>query len=47
VILSACTGTICKHLERILSKPCVENRTAAAAIALALAKGKKMSDPVR
>jgi DNA-binding NarL/FixJ family response regulator len=35
VILSACTGTICKHVEHILSKLCVENRTAAAVIALA------------
>ena len=35
VILSACTGTICKHVEHILRKLCVENRTAAAAIALA------------
>jgi DNA-binding NarL/FixJ family response regulator len=42
VILSACTGTICKHVERILSKLCVENRTAAAAMALAaLANAKK------
>ncbi len=35
VILSACTGTICKHVQRILVKLSVENRTAAAAIALA------------
>jgi DNA-binding NarL/FixJ family response regulator len=34
VILSACTGTICKHVQRILVKLSVENRTAAAAIAL-------------
>ena len=42
VILSACTGTICKHVEHILVKLNVENRTAAAAIALtALASAKK------
>jgi DNA-binding NarL/FixJ family response regulator len=42
VILSACTGTICKHVERILSKLFVENRTAAAGIAFAaLANAKK------
>jgi DNA-binding CsgD family transcriptional regulator len=35
VILSACTGTICKHVERILRKLYVENRTAAAGIAFA------------
>ena len=35
VILSACTGTICKHVERILVKLNVENRTAAAVVAIA------------
>ena len=35
VILSAATRTICKHVERILFKLSVENRTAAAVIALA------------
>ena len=40
VILSASTGTICKHVEHILCKLDVKNRTAAAAIAFtALAKG--------
>jgi len=34
VILAASTGTICKHVEHILSKLNVENRTAAAVIAL-------------
>jgi DNA-binding NarL/FixJ family response regulator len=41
VILSACTGTICKHVEHILCKLDLKNRTAAAVIALtALAKAK-------
>ena len=44
VILSACTGTICKHVERILCKLRVKNRTSAAAIAFAaLAKPRKAS----
>lgn len=34
VILGATTGTICKHVEHIFSKLNVENRTAAAVIAL-------------
>jgi len=36
VILGASTRTICKHVEHILTKLCVENRTAAAAITFAL-----------
>ena len=34
VILGAKTGTICKHVEHILAKLNVENRTAAAVVAL-------------
>src|ERR1044072_7951587 len=34
VILGAKTGTICKHVEHILGKLNVENRTAAAVLAL-------------
>ena len=42
VILGAKTGTICKHVEHILAKLNVENRTAAAVIALAaLARANK------
>jgi len=35
VILSAATTTICKHVQRIFFKLSVENRTAAAVVALA------------
>ncbi len=34
IILGAKTGTICKHVEHILDKLNVENRTAAAVVAL-------------
>jgi DNA-binding CsgD family transcriptional regulator len=34
VILGAKTGTVCKHVEHILGKLNVENRTAAAVVAL-------------
>src|SRR5262249_57028451 len=34
VILGAKTGTICKHVEHIFGKLSVENRTAAAVVAL-------------
>jgi DNA-binding NarL/FixJ family response regulator len=48
VILSASTGTICKHVEHILCKLDVKNRTAAAVIALGvLAKRKNMSELLR
>jgi DNA-binding NarL/FixJ family response regulator len=44
VILGACTGTICKHVEHILCKLDVKNRTAAAVVALGIsAKRKNMS----
>ena len=42
VILRACTRTVCKHVERILVKLSVENRTAAAVVAIAaLASARK------
>ena len=45
VILSACTGTICKHVEHILCKLDVKNRTAAAVMALArIGQSKNLSD---
>jgi DNA-binding NarL/FixJ family response regulator len=48
VILSACTGTICKHVEHILCKLDVKNRTTAAVIAIGvLAKPKNMRQLVR
>ena len=48
VVLSACTGTICKHVEHILCKLKIKNRTAAAVIALAaLAKTEKINQRVR
>jgi DNA-binding NarL/FixJ family response regulator len=44
VILSASTATICKHVEHILCKLDVKNRTSAAALAFAaLAKAKNVS----
>ena len=42
VILGACTGTICKHVEHILCKLDVKNRTSAAAIAFAALARSKM-----
>ena len=50
VILGASTRTICKHVEHILSKLNVENRTAAAVVALekcpiALRSGTKWGQP--
>jgi DNA-binding NarL/FixJ family response regulator len=48
VILSACTTTICKHVQRIFFKLRVENRTAAAVVALATsANAKETSNLVR
>lgn len=41
VILSVCTGTICKHVEHILAKLNVENRTTAAVVAMAASAGAK------
>ena len=50
IILGASTRTICKHVEHILSKLNVENRTAAAVVALercpiALRSGTKWGQP--
>jgi len=50
IILGASTRTICKHVEHILSKLNVENRTAAAVVALercpiALRSGTKWRQP--
>ena len=42
IILRACTGTICKHVEHILCKLDVKNRTSAAAIAFAALARAKM-----
>lgn len=48
VVLSACTGTICKHVEHILCKLKIKNRTAAAVIALAaLSKTENINQRVR
>jgi len=48
VVLSACTGTICKHVEHILCKLKIKNRTAAAVIALsALARTENINQRVR
>jgi DNA-binding CsgD family transcriptional regulator len=41
VILSAGTRTICKHTQRIFFKLSVENRTAAAVVALATSANAK------
>jgi DNA-binding CsgD family transcriptional regulator len=41
VILSVATGTICKHVQRIFFKLSVENRTAAAVVALATSANAK------
>jgi len=46
VILSAGTRTICKHVERILFKLNVENRTGAAVIALATANARLLAPRV-
>jgi DNA-binding CsgD family transcriptional regulator len=50
IILGAKTGTICKHVEHILGKLNVENRTAAAVIALgrySSAEGAPESKPIQ
>jgi len=50
VILGAKTGTICKHVEHIFGKLNVENRTAAAVVALETCRSStpgSESDPVQ
>ena len=50
VILGAKTGTICKHVEHIFAKLNVENRTAAAVVALETGRASRPgseSDPVQ
>ena len=50
IILGAKTGTICKHVEHILGKLNVENRTAAAVVALETCRSStpgSESDPVQ
>ena len=44
VILGAKTGTVCKHVEHILGKLNVENRTAAAVIALETFRSTALAD---
>jgi DNA-binding CsgD family transcriptional regulator len=44
VILGAKTGTICKHVEHIFGKLNVENRTAAAVVALEACRSAPTSD---
>jgi DNA-binding CsgD family transcriptional regulator len=45
VILGAKTGTVCKHVEHIFGKLNVENRTAAAVIALETYRSTALASP--